>query len=268
MLKSHKFIICYLLLATTLFWSNLLYPTVGLMGALDEEINLLKENMEIKVIDTLANRFFYKGTLEKRDVVITKSGIGKVNTAMTAQILIDKYDIKVLIFTGVAGGINPALKIGDIVISSQVAQHDFGEITPEGFFPFSIHFFKADSCLIRVAQKAAQECQLLPIPTEVTHTPTRKPQIVTGALVTGDQFIASEAKRNWLEKTFNADAVEMEGSAVAQVCEANKVPFVIIRCLSDIANENASIEFEKFCPYAARNSVVIVKQMLQILDNL
>ena len=195
-----------------------------------------------------------------------QTGIGKVNAALTAEILIREYGVDAIIFTGVAGGINPELNIGDIVIAERVVHHDYGQITPATFIPWDTVGFLADSFLVAITAQAAENVTFDSIPQKIRKKVTYFPRVIIGRVTTGDQFIASEEKREWIEKTFRADCVEMEGASVAQVCMVNEVPFVIIRCLSDLANEKADIDFEAFVNYAAKNSNVIVKEIINLLE--
>ncbi|MCK4235365.1 5'-methylthioadenosine/adenosylhomocysteine nucleosidase [candidate division WOR-3 bacterium] len=239
---------------------------LGIMSAMDVELDLLKESMRIAETDTLAQRIFNTGILEGMECVCVKAGIGKVNAALTAEILILKYDVNAVIYTGVAGGINPELKIGDIIISRRIIHHDFGQITPDGFISWDTLGFFADSFLVDVAVKAANNVKFDSIPHNISKEKSYLPHVKIGCVVTGDQFIASEEKRQWIENTFHADCVEMEGAAVAQVCTINKIPFVIIRSLCDLANEEADLDFEAFVVYAAKNSSLIVKEIIKLLN--
>jgi adenosylhomocysteine nucleosidase len=254
-------VICLLVLALTPI------GRIGIMGAMDVEIALLRESMHIERTDSLAERIFYVGELEEVECICTKAGIGKVNAALTAEMLIMQYGVEALVFTGVAGGINPQMEIGDIVISSSVIHHDFGQIEPEGFMPWDTVGYLADSMLIRIAREAADLVVFEAVSCRLRSDSEYFPQIAIGCVVTGDQFIASEEKRVWLEQTFDADCVEMEGAAVAQVCKIHRVPFVIIRSLSDLANEDADIDFELFVDYASKNSERLVKEMLKLLKD-
>lgn len=236
------------------------------MSAMDIELEMIKENMTVERIDTIAQRIFYKGTFKKIPCVCVMAGIGKVNAALTAEILIMEYDIDALIFTGVAGGINPELGIGDIVISQSVVHHDYAHLGPEKLTPYDTVGYQADSLLMAVAMRAAQDARFDEVPLKICKETGHLPRIVLGKIITGDQFIASEEKRQWLERTFSADCVEMEGAAVAQVCAINAIPFVIIRCLSDLANEKADIDFKAFVKYAAKNSSLIVQGIIDLLD--
>lgn len=242
------------------------HQTVGIMSALDIELDLIKDNMTVEQVDTIAQRIFYKGTLKEIPCVCVMAGMGKVNAALTAEILIMHYDIEAIIFTGVAGGINPELGIGDIVISQSVVHHDYAHLGPDKLTPYDTIGYRADSLLLAVALQAAQNARFDEIPIKICKETGHFPRVVLGTIVTGDQFIASEKKRQWLEQTFHAQCVEMEGAAVAQVCAINRMPFVIIRCLSDLANENADIDFDAFVKYAAKNSSLIVQGIIELLD--
>lgn len=239
--------------------------TIGIMGAMDVEIILLKEAMQVSHEDTIANRIFTKATINEINTICVKAGIGKVNAAMTAELLIREYNVDAIIFTGVAGGINPDLRIGDIIISERVLHHDLGKITPQDFQVWDTLGYVADSTLIYLARQATERVIFDSLPRVLTDE-TYLPEVVTGIIATGDQFIASEKKRVWIEKTLKADCVEMEGAAVAQVCVTYGVPFVIIRSLSDLANESADVDFEAFVDYAARNSSRIVQEILRLLQ--
>ncbi len=240
--------------------------TIGIMGAMDMELELLQNAMVVDHVDTVSGRSFTVGMLEDVPCVCVKAGVGKVNAALTATILILRYDVDAVIFTGVAGGINPDLAIGAIVIGERVVHHDYGEITPDALMPWDTVGFLADTTLVSLTREAAARVEYKPIPEEVAGETDRLPSITVGTVVTGDQFIASEKKRHWLEKTFKADCVEMEGAAVAQVCAVNRVPFVIIRSLSDLANETADVDFTAFARYASENSAAIVHELLKILN--
>jgi adenosylhomocysteine nucleosidase len=240
------------------------FNRIGIIGAMDQEITLIKEDMEIEKVDTIAKRIFTIGKIEEIPCVCVKAGIGKTNAAITAEILIMEYSVDAIIYSGVAGGINPKLGIGDVVISKRIIHHDFGQITPDMFLPFDTLGFFADSFLIKIALDAANNVEFDSVHSKITKEKARYPKIVLGVIATGDQFIASEEKRQWLEKVLHTDCVEMEGAAVAHVCAINEIPFVIIRCLSDLANEEADIDFEAFLPYAAKNSSLIVRKMIRL----
>jgi adenosylhomocysteine nucleosidase len=237
---------------------------IGIMGAMEVELDLISKDMVIEEVDTIATKIYKSGKIYGVPCVMARAGVGKVGAAQTAQMLITEYGVDVVIFTGVAGGINPQLDIGDIVVSSNVVHHDFGQILPDAFTPYDTVGYFADTVLVGLALQAAGNIELQPIPEEMRGA-DEVPEVILGRVATGDQFISSEVKRLWIEETFHADCVEMEGAAVAQICAVNDVPFVIIRSLSDLANEEAEVDFEVFVVYAATNSSLLVKEMLKLL---
>lgn len=238
---------------------------IGIMGAMDVELDLISKDMVIEKVDTIAARIFITGKIYDVPCVMVRAGVGKVGSAQTAQMMISQYGVDAVIFTGVAGGINPQMDIGDIVISNNVIHHDFGQILPDKFIPFDTVGYYADTALVGLALRAAGNVTLQPLPEQMREG-DEVPKITLGRVATGDQFISSESKRLWIEQTFHADCVEMEGAAVAQICTVNDVPFVIIRSLSDLANEDAEVDFEAFVVYAAENSSLLVKEMLRLLN--
>lgn len=248
---------------------------IGIIGALKEEINLLKNKINLEKKEKIAGRNFYVGKLKEQEVVLVKSGVGKVNAAVTAQLLITVFNVKKIIFTGIAGGIAPHLEIGDLVIASRVAQHDYGNINSKGMTPFKPGsypfgeaeiddvYYEVDNVLFNIAKKASQEIIIDDLPEGTLFSQkVRKPMIHKGTVVTGDQFIISKSKQQWLYNTFNALATEMEGGAVTQVCCLNKIPCLLIRSISDKADEKAEINFQKFVNYAASNSLLLVEKIL------
>jgi adenosylhomocysteine nucleosidase len=249
------------------------------MGALDSEIELIKEKMSVRDSSVVSGRRFYEGEVEGHRIMLVKAGVGKVNAAMTAQVLIDRFRVDRIIFTGIAGGIKRDLYVGDVVISNKVIQHDYGLISGEGFQPRQIAIgdssgeegtlkhFEPDTHLVRIAMNAAERLDFPAPDTAMSSRVSDDVKIYLGCIVTGDQFIASEEKRQWLEETFGAYATEMEGGAVGQVCVSNGVPFVVVRTLSDLANEDASVDIEKFFAYASRNSAMLVLEMLKLIEH-
>lgn len=226
----------------------------GLIGAMDEEIKLLLECMENTQTMVKAGIKFYSGTAFGKTVVLCKSGVGKVNAAVTTQILLDTFGVSRVLFTGVAGALDPGLDIGDIVISSQCIQHDMDATAlgyPRGVIPYQkISIFPADEALVQLAEQA---CQSL------------KQHFVTGVVLSGDQFIASPELVASLRQELNGACAEMEGAAVAQVCFMNGIPFVIIRSMSDKADGSAHVNYRDFTVEASEHSHAILEHMLKAL---
>ncbi|MFI2857587.1 5'-methylthioadenosine/adenosylhomocysteine nucleosidase [Paenibacillus sp. JSM ZJ436] len=229
--------------------------TVGLIGAMDEEIELLLNEMECSERVVKAGITYVKGTLQGKEVVVCKSGVGKVNAAITTQVLIDSFGVSQILFTGVAGALDPELNIGDIVISSSCMQHDM-DVTPLGFqrgvIPYQeVSDFPADKELVFLAEDACQTLE------DVSYK--------IGRVLSGDQFIASRETVELLYSELQGACAEMEGSAVAQACYMNGVPFVVIRSMSDKADGSAHVNFAEFTVASSRRSHRIVSRMLSQL---
>lgn len=230
--------------------------TIGVIGAMDEEILSLKEKMEIVATKNAVGLTFYIGRFEGKNLVLVKSGIGKVNAAICAQAMIDLYGVDYIIMMGVAGALNEELRVGDIVISTDAVQHDMDTSVlgdPIGTIPrMAESYFKADEELVRLALLSAEEV-------------AKDYRVMTGRIASGDQFICTKEAKAKIRKTVKGDCAEMEGAAVAHACWLNRIPFLIIRAISDTAEEAADISFEEFCVLAAKRSSAIVECMLQKL---
>src|SRR5438874_6452454 len=190
---------------------------IGILSAMTLEIETLGQELTDKTETTVQGIRFTTGSLKDRKVVLTHSGMGKVNATMAATLLVEQFQPTHILFTGIAGGLNPHLRPGDVVIGAKTAYHDYGEWTPEGFRvgrtvdpvtgkPNPL-FFPADAGLLAVAEKAASDLKLAPVKTT---SGERTPRVVTGVIVTGDAFVAWPAKKDALRKEFKADATEME----------------------------------------------------------
>jgi adenosylhomocysteine nucleosidase len=231
------------------------YGKIGIIGAMKEEIELFHEQMGQASLSNKANIQFHEGLFHGKSVVLCKSGVGKVNAAVTTQILIDAYGVEAIIFTGVAGAVDPKLNVGDIVVSSESMQHDM-DVTALGFpigtIPFEeTSLFVSDDRLRDLATHASTE--LFP------------GRVAVGRVLSGDQFIADRDKVAKLHSELNGVCTEMEGAAVAQVCAMNSIPHVIIRSMSDKADGSAHVNFAEFTVQASENSFRIVDHMLQHL---
>lgn len=229
---------------------------VGIIGAMDEEIDILKNTMTISEIKNLAGMSFYIGYLEEKSVILVRCGIGKVNAAICTQILINIFSVTHIINTGVAGAIYDDLDVGDIVISSDVIEHDF-DATNFGYKPGEIprldnYKFKGDKKLIDLAFKAS------------THKNISNKTVI-GRILSGDVFVANQEKKEFLWKVFKGYCAEMEGAAIGHTCYLNDIPFVIIRAMSDKADGSAHVNFNEFLHKAAKNSSNIVVDILKTL---
>lgn len=227
---------------------------IGLIGAMDEEIKLLLERMENKETKVKAGIHYYIGNILGKSVVLCKSGVGKVNAAVTTQILMDFFGVSRVLFTGVAGAVHPELNIGDIVISSTCVQHDM-DATALGFSKGEIPYqdnsvFQADPSLVLLAERACNELGQ---------------KYLVGKVLSGDQFISNAEIVAKLREELDGACVEMEGAAVAQVCVMNATPFVIIRSMSDKSDGSAIVSFKEFTVEASGRSHSILEYMLQHL---
>ncbi|GKU78463.1 5'-methylthioadenosine/adenosylhomocysteine nucleosidase [Paenibacillus sp. L3-i20] len=225
---------------------------IGIIGAMAEEIKLLHEHVNVTSEYKKAGITYYEGTFHGKPIIYCKSGVGKVNAAVCTQLLLDAGADEVL-FTGVAGALDPTLNIGDIVISTSCIQHDM-DCTPLGFAKGEIPFhsnseFVADARLVALASEASE--RLFP------------GRSLRGKVLSGDQFIASRETVEQLHNTLQGACAEMEGAAVAQVCEMNGVPFVIIRSMSDKADGSAHVNFTEFTIQASNNSFQMIDEMVK-----
>ena len=226
---------------------------IGIIGAMEEEVAVLKQTMDITEVVEVASMQFCKGVLCGKNVVIVRSGIGKVNAGICAQILVDKFAVDLLINTGIAGSLDAAIDIGDMVISTDLVEHDmdatiFGD--PLGQVPRMDTFsFPADPVLIEKAVAANEEAN---------------PDIktFTGRIVSGDQFVSSSEVKEKLVKNFEAKCTEMEGAAIAHAAYLNKISCVIIRAISDKADNSATMDYPTFEKKAIEHSVRLVQNLL------
>jgi adenosylhomocysteine nucleosidase len=232
-----------------------MWETIGLIGAMAEEIERLEERLERQSETTVAGIRFQQGTFGGQPVVLCRSGVGKVNAAACTQLLIDRFGVDAVIFTGVAGALDPSLEIGDIVISRDCQQHDM-DASPLGFvrgtIPFAeVSVFPADPALVKLAAEASELAA--------------EGRVIQGRVLSGDQFIADRDTVRLLHEQFGGACVEMEGAAVAQVCAMNGVPYVVIRSMSDKADGSAHVNFPEFAVMAADRSFRIVERMIHSL---
>lgn len=224
---------------------------IAIIGAMDEEIGLLRDLLEGRTEEAVLGVTLYRGVLEGMPVLLTQGGIGKVNAAKTATVLLLSGATSV-IFTGVAGGVHPALKVGDLVVSTDLIQHDV-DVTPLGYDPGTIPgepaSWAADVHLRDLALSAAEAVSL---------------HVYEGRVASGDQFIAS-AEGSARLHGYGVHCAEMEGAAVAQVCASAGVPFVVIRAISDTADHDAKVDYRSFFPQVAQHAGAVVRGMVRRL---
>lgn len=229
---------------------------IGIIGAMEEEVLTLKDKMEIQEVRSIASLDFFVGELKNRKVVVVQAGIGKVNAAVCTQILIDVFYVDAIVNTGVAGALSDKLEIGDVIISRDAAQHDFDATSFDykiGEIPrMDTSVFKADEHMVKLAERASDVL-------------SSNIQVYTERIVSGDQFIADPKRKKEIIRDFNGFCTEMEGAAVAQTCHLNRTPFVIIRSVSDKADESADMNFAEFTKMAALNSCKMIERMLELV---
>lgn len=229
---------------------------VGVMGAMPEEIEPILKRLENVKKDKVADNLYYTALYGSIELVIAYSKIGKVFSALTAATMIEKFGVEKMLFSGVAGAINPELKIGDLIVATKLCQHDL-DITefghPYGFVPEGKVFVEANSKLLEIASNVAKKLDI---------------KLKQGIIATGDQFVANPERKAWIEKIFNADALEMEGASVAVVCDALNVPFFILRAISDAADMDAGFDFDTFLKSSAIKSAEFIFAMLDELDQI
>lgn len=224
----------------------------GIITAMKEEMQEIEKIMREIEKQKIYELTFIKGKINQNDVVLVEAGVGKVNAARTTQILIDNFKVDIVINVGSAGSANDELEIGDIVIGEKIVQHDF-DITafghPKGFISNVGQFLESDKKLVNEFEKIAlnQEDEF---------------NIKIGTVASGDIFCTDIKMKNKIREKFNADAIEMEGAAIAQVCKLDKVPFIIIRSISDKPNGNNNVTFDKFLEKASKRCAQILKKVI------
>nr|WP_300844629.1 5'-methylthioadenosine/adenosylhomocysteine nucleosidase [uncultured Acetatifactor sp.] len=227
---------------------------IGIIGAMELEVEQLKKEMAVKSVVTKAGMDFFEGTLDDVPVVVVRSGIGKVNAALCVQILADVFQVSHVINTGVAGSLNAKLDIGDILISRDALHHDMdttifgyqpGEVPQMGF-----REFRADERMMELAREACEK-----VNPDI--------RVMFGRVVSGDQFISSKEVKERLVALFQGDCAEMEGASIAHGAYLNGLPFVIIRAISDKADDSAEMDYPTFEAAAAKHSAALVKEMIK-----
>ncbi|GAB4071836.1 5'-methylthioadenosine/adenosylhomocysteine nucleosidase [Ancylobacter sonchi] len=245
---------------------------VGVLCALEQEVAYLLDNIEHGETHETAGMAFHAGRLDGESVVLARAGMGKVNAAIATTLLIERFGASAVMFSGVAGGLDPALAIGDVVIADHVVQHDHGYEGPDGFVayqhghqpffnPFEGLGLSLDPALAGRIGAALADFELSPL----AATGGAVPRIHFGRVLTGDQFINNEQVREALFRELGGKAVEMEGAAMAQACAAFGVPWVVIRALSDLAGHESHFDIHRFLDEVARSGALIVRRLLPVV---
>ncbi|AJC90109.1 multifunctional 5'-methylthioadenosine / S-adenosylhomocysteine nucleosidase / 6-amino-6-deoxyfutalosine hydrolase [Campylobacter subantarcticus LMG 24377] len=226
---------------------------IAILGAMPEEVTPLLETLKEYQTIEYANNTYYLAKYKNHELIIAYSKIGKVNSTLSAAMMIEKFKAELLLFTGVAGAFNPSLEIGDLIYATKLAQYDL-DITafghPLGYVPGNEIFIKTDDKLNNLAIEVAKELGV---------------KLQSGIIATGDEFICDENKKVKIREIFNADACEMEGASVALVCDALKTPCLILRSMSDKAGEKAEFDFDEFVEKSAKISANFVLKICEKL---
>ena len=221
---------------------------IAIIAAMDQELAAIKQKFDDVEEKSLNDLVYYLGKLNQKEYILIKSGIGKVNAARVTQVLIDKFDIEYIINVGTAGSLNDKLEIGDIIIGKELVQHDFDTTAfgdEKGYITGTGKIFKSDSRLIDMYKNYISEKRL-------------EYNTIIGTIASGDIFCTEKWMKDKIHAKFNADCVEMEGAAVAQICTLNRVPFIVIRSISDKPNGENHIDFNRFIDIASRRCAELV----------
>lgn len=230
---------------------------IGIIGAMEVEVAQLKAVMYQQRLFTRAGMNFLEGLLEEHEVVVVRSGVGKVNAAVCAQILADVFDVDVIINTGIAGSLKAEINIGDVVISTDLVHHDM-DATGFGYEPGQVpqmdaFSFEADESLRKLAKTVCEE-----VNPDI--------RVFEGRIVSGDQFVSDRAVKERIGSMFGGFCTEMEGAAIAQAASLNGIPFVVIRAISDKADDSAKMNYDAFEKMAVDNSVRLIHGLIRALD--
>lgn len=237
--------------------------TIGLICAIPQELDALRSDLSETHSEARAHTRFVTGVLDGHDVVLAGSGMGKVNAAIVTTLLADRFGCRTIVFSGVAGGLDPALSIGDVVVADRIIQHDAGVLENQKIRPYQpghapiinpsdLLGYPVDPGLLA---RVRERLDGFGVPG----------QIVYGTVLTGDQYLNCDSTRAWLLSELGGQAIEMEGGAVAQVCEAFGLPWLVIRALSDLAGGNALFDFTAFVEQASATSATILRRLLPVL---
>lgn len=226
--------------------------SIGIIGAMELEIELLKNNMKSEKEQSIAGMNFCTGKIHDKDVVLTCCGVGKVNAAACTQILIDKFNAGSIINTGIAGGLNSNVKVCDLVISENVTYHDVNKRQMKNLFPF-MDCFKGDKHLIDIAIKA---CEM---------NKSKKWDYHVGRIVSGECFVSDSKLKQRIIEAYSPYCVEMEGAAIGHVAYINGLPFVVIRSISDNADDDADMSYDAFEKISAEISSSVVLDMIKMI---
>lgn len=249
--------------------------TIGLLCAIPEELDHLRALLHTTGTREMARIRFDEGLLDGHPVVLAGTGMGKVNAAVVTTLLAETFGCRVIVFSGVAGGLDPALHIGDVVIADRIIQHDVGRVENDVLLRYQaghVSFinptdalgYSMDEDLLARVRDSVTDVALPPL-VKSAGGRGRPPRIAYGTILTGDQYVHCEITRQRLHRELNGLAVEMEGGAVAQVCETVGIPWIVIRALSDLAGRDSAIDFPVFAAEVAAISAHLVRRIIPTL---
>lgn len=227
---------------------------IGIIGAMELEVATLKQAMQVERIEQIAGMEFYDGTLEATAVVVVQCGVGKVNAAMCVQVLADLFQVTKVMNTGVAGSLNAKLDIGDILVSVDAVQHDV-DATIFGYQKGQVPGTSKRECVAdeKLREEIVAACKRV----------NPEIHVLEGRVVSGDQFISSKEVKEELIQEFHGDCAEMEGASIAQAASLNKLPFVVVRAISDKADGSAEMDYPAFEKQAAEHCAKMVIEFLK-----
>ncbi|OPX09459.1 5'-methylthioadenosine/adenosylhomocysteine nucleosidase [Mycobacterium sp. AT1] len=249
--------------------------TIGLLCAIPEELEHLREVLETTNTTSVAGFQFDEGWFEGRRVVLAGSGMGKVNAAVVTTLMATRFECRLILFSGVAGGLDPALHIGDVVVADRIVQHDVGRIENDGLLRYQaghVSFINPTDALgysmdadLLARVRAGLDGVPLPALSRSAGGRDRPPRVVFGTILTGDQYVHCDVTRQRLHGDLDGLAVEMEGGAVAQVCENVGIPWIVVRALSDLAGHDSDLNFAAFVSEVAAISSHLVRRIVGVL---
>ena len=227
---------------------------IGIIAAMNEEMIEIQKKMDNLKENKINNLIFFEGTIQNRECILVECGIGKVNAARTTQIMIDNYDIDFVINIGTAGGLNKILGVTDIVIGKRLVQHDF-DITAfgreKGFITGVGKFIESDKKLVEKCENVMKQINK-----------DKEFQVLSGIIASGDLFCTDEKQAQNIRDEFEADCVEMEGAAIAQICYLDEIPFVVIRSISDSPNGKNHMDFDEYLQIASKRGAEFLERFL------
>lgn len=249
---------------------------IGIVCALPQELAHLRDDMTGAALVEHAGAAHVTGRLDGHEVVLVGSGIGKVNAARTATVLVERFGVDALVLSGVAGGLDPALAVGDVVIAERAIQHDAGMIVggvattyQAGHIPFfnptdALGFRPPEALAARIRARVP-ELRPAPLSSAAGGTGAER-RVVVGTILSGDQYVSSEETRERLHRELGGHAVEMEGAALAQVADAYALPWLLVRSLSDLAGHEAEFDFQAFLEEVSASSAEVLRALLPALE--